>query len=284
MPISLHSVLMLMPAILATGGFISTMVFSFWCETVRFHVRDGINMGPGLGLGGLVKPVSFGPWYRMEIEYGEWTNWDGETELVSYKTCTDYYLDPDIDSKWKLVRAVTIITSVIGGLAAIAMFFVPCLQGRIPGPVWYGMVFVFICILTLFQGLGFLFLSSNACDASTLRGTFFEKLVVSTLYEQECEWDAGMTANIVATVFWFCAGALMVVMGNPPAPPREPAETQDVEYQQNEDGEAEEVKVVKGEVIAEQPVEDVGNVLETVEATPEPAAAEGQESSGCAIM
>jgi hypothetical protein len=81
-------------------------------------------------------------------------------------------------------------------------------------------------------------------------------LGATALYNDECEWDSGSTANVFSTVLWFCTGLAMLALGAPQRPERPPAETQTVTYQQTENPEGGttvvEVNVVKGTAVPKE--------------------------------
>lgn len=240
--------LMLIPALLVSGAFIGSMVFSFWCESIRFPVKDLADTNAFLTD---IDDLLLGPWYQLDIVVDQ-VDVGGNTRIVTRKECVKYELDPDIDSKWKTVRAFTIIAALIGGFSAVAMWFVPCLSGRIPKAIWFFMICVFTAVLPLFQGLTFLLFPSNACD----KNSFTNGWAGVDFYEDECEWAGGSTANVIAVGLYFVAGLVMLVTGPPRAPDVPPPETQEVTYQQEtaKDGTqtAHETKVVKGTAVKEE--------------------------------
>mmetsp|Transcript_14060 Transcript_14060/g.18336 ORF Transcript_14060/g.18336 Transcript_14060/m.18336 type:complete len:285 (-) Transcript_14060:196-1050(-) len=238
--ILLHTIALWVPAMLASGAFISSMLFSFWCESIKF---EPVERNSTLAV---LDVLHFGPWYQLEtyVDYDEVGDY---TRVMTIKECVDWKFDPEIDSKWKAVRAFTVMTAIIGGFATLALWFIPCVRGRINDSLWKGTSLLFCVVLTLFQGLTFLIFRSNACDTnSMLQGV---KAVAGTfLYEDECQWDSGSSANVVSTVMWFCAGLVMIITGPPMASDVGPITVEAVTYQQEkaEDGT---VKVAETQVV-----------------------------------
>ena len=92
----------------------------------------------------------------------------------------------------------------------------------------------FIIVLTLFQGLTFLIFKSNACEDNPVTRALKEELssyartngitareeanfnlTIDQLWEDECSWDSGSSANVVAVICWFLAGVFMLGLGAP---------------------------------------------------------------------
>ena len=182
-----------------------------------------------------------------------------KTRIVTRKNCIDWQHDPTIDSKWKTVKAFTIISAILGGFLTIPLWFTPCLAGRISENTWRAVAIAFTVVLTLFQGLTFLIFKSNACNSNAAVNNIHESLNL-LFYEEECDWDSGSTANVIAVICWFLTGIFMLFTGPPQSPERAPPQTQTVTYQQeiNEDGTqtVTETKVVKGEAIPAPEQED----------------------------
>ena len=235
-----------MPAILATGGTVCSMVSGFWCESIKFEALDPV-------LENIQRDdLHFGPWKQLEVTIETVEIGSGYEKVVTRKECVDWKFDPTIDSKWKAVRAFTIITAIVGGFLAIGLWFVPCLGGRISDTIWRGVAITFTVFLTMFQGLTFLIFSSNACDANSVTLTLQQRY--NTLfYEDECSWDSGSTTNVIAVVLFFLTGITMLISGPPKSPPSKPTETQTVTYEKTtaEDGTQAvvETKVVKGKAV-----------------------------------
>lgn len=128
-----------------------------------------------------------------------------------------------------MVRAFTIITPVIGAFMTIGLLFgALCYYWTATG--WRALAAGYLVVMPVFQGITFLLLESNLCKENPL--------IDLEVYTEDCQWGAGASANVVATVGWFLTGLVMLWMGAPTRPPRPPPETQTVTYQQttNPDG------------------------------------------------
>mmetsp|Transcript_890 Transcript_890/g.1657 ORF Transcript_890/g.1657 Transcript_890/m.1657 type:complete len:270 (+) Transcript_890:52-861(+) len=254
-----NTCLLWIPALLSTGAFCCSMVASFWCETIQFEPNSNLQDEgfPDIQLDSL----HFGPWYQLEVRV-ENIDIGGNTKVTTIQDCVDWETDPDPDSTWKTVRAFTIIVAILGGFATVALWFVPCVRGRITAALWQAVAgCLYVVTLTLFQGLTFLLFRSDACDANAVTRNLEREHGsdewAPRLYEEECSWDTGSSANVISVVLWFATGVAMFVTGPPAAPERAPPETQEVTYQKTQDGGVvEEVKVVQGTAV-EQPVEKV---------------------------
>lgn len=106
-----------------------------WCEFADITLPDG-------------KTASFGPWRYKTFVIVEAPDGD----LWKVDTCGKLDDDWDLDSKWKLARASSIIGPVLGGLSGCALYVSSAAAG-------IGLLFA-----ALFQGLVFFFFDSAACD------------------------------------------------------------------------------------------------------------------------
>jgi hypothetical protein len=227
----------LLPAVLASFAFTLSFVSSFWCESIKFTALERSEDLPD---------VRAGIWYRQDTEVQEIAG-----KYFVRDVCVDYPSGTDLDSEWKTVRAFTIITPVIGGLLTVVLWITPCLY-FLDDTTWRSVALLFIVVITLFQGLTFLLFQSIACTDSPI----LVYLGATALYDNECEWDSGSTANVVSTVLWFCTGLVMLALGAPKRPERPPAETQTVTYQQTQNPEGGttvvQVDVVKGTAVPKE--------------------------------
>lgn len=243
---------------LASLAIMFSMVGSFWCESIVFSA-DGTWLGT---IDFVPSDVQLGPWYQQETVLQSRTNIDGTTYYFVRDVCTDFSGPVDIDSKWKAVRAFSIITPIIAGLLTCLLFFNNCSYYLSDGS-WNKVMFMFLILIPLFQGLSFLLLDSNACnlnpllnanpspdtvDASTWAGW------ISAAYpDGDCAWDKGMSLNVAATVLYFVTALCMKWAGNPQPPPVEPPQTQEVTYERQvaPDGTVQvvETNVIKGTAV-----------------------------------
>mmetsp|Transcript_14022 Transcript_14022/g.38752 ORF Transcript_14022/g.38752 Transcript_14022/m.38752 type:complete len:261 (+) Transcript_14022:91-873(+) len=242
-----------------TTGFaicavIASAIFAFFCKSVKI---EAISVeGADFLLGN--NDLRFGPWTQLRtkvIDVGP-----GLT-IQTQDSCVEWDNNPDIDSKWTAVRAFTIITVVLGALLTLIVSMADCIRPSHIAPLWRPISGCFLIVLPLFQGLTFLLFRSDACDANAVTRNLEREHGsdewAPRLYEEECSWDTGSSANVISVVLWFATGVAMFVTGPPAAPERAPPETQEVTYQKTQDGGVvEEVKVVQGTAV-EQPVEKV---------------------------
>jgi hypothetical protein len=224
----------MIPAVLAGFAFMTSFLFSFWCESIKF---TSVNPTPD------VPDILGGVWYRQDTVYEEVNG-----RIFIRDVCVDYPSGTEIDSKWKTVRAFSIIAPVLGGLLTVILILAPCLY-FLDEMTWRSIAIQFIVVITIFQGLTFLIFQSSACTEQQI-------VQVSGLYNEECEWEAGSTTNVFSIALWFLTGLVMLKIGAPKRPEIPPAETQAVTYQQtmNPDGgtTVAEVAVVKGTAVPKE--------------------------------
>ena len=84
----------------------------------------------------------------------------------------------------------------------------------------YRMIGIFVIIfITLFQGITLILFRSSACeqipllDEVTVNPVIY--LFISLLYPNNCVMTSGTIINIVAIVFWFITGSIMILFGPP---------------------------------------------------------------------
>jgi hypothetical protein len=238
----------MIPALLSAFAFTTAALASFWCETVKFvPSEDTPNSLPSL---------HFGIWYQRQTEV-ESIEVGDNVRVVVRNTCVDYPGSIDIDSSWKTARAFSVMALLIGGLVTFALVLAPCAYSYAGKGRWQSLAIFCLVVLPLFQGLTFLLFQSDAClenpVVSNIRNTEDQQQGLD-FYPDECEWDAGSSANVSAAVLWFVAGLAMLAVGAPRRPERPPPETQQVTYQHTEnlDGTATvaETAVVKGTAIS----------------------------------
>ena len=233
----------LIPIGLACFAFICCFINNFWCDSIQFAVSESADT-PNL------QPVSLGPWNLQKTEVTTISN-GGETRVFVRDVCVQLPDEVEIDSKWKAVRAFSIIVPIVGGLATVAVFLTNCTY-FMSDALWKSIGILFAVVLTLFQGLTFLLLDSNACSMNPLEA-ISPTSEWDEIYSDECEWSSASSANVVSVVGWFLAGLGMLALGAPKRPPRAPAETQTVTYNRtvNADGTTAvvETNVVKGTAV-----------------------------------
>ena len=243
---------------LAVFAVMFSMIGSFFCETVKFTASGEwvgtIDFTP--------TDVHIGPWSQKDTVLVSRTNLAGDTYYYVRDVCTNFSGEVDIDSKWKAVRAFSIMTPIIGGLLAFLILLTNCTY-YLSASTWKNVMVLFGVILPLFQGLSFLLLSSNACGTNPLLSSNPSQDTVTneewigwirSLYpDEECSWDVGMTMNVLSTVLYFGTACCMYYTGVPTQPPQPPPETQEVTYERTvgPDGTVTvaQTKVVKGTAV-----------------------------------
>lgn len=226
-------------------AFTTSALFSFWCDSIQFKLQQGVD-------GNIYTDLHFGPYYQKKTEFVEAPVGD---YLVQEQSCVDWTTDANTDGSLKAVRAFGVMTLVIGGLLAVILWLRPCLGGRISRSQWQTVATICLLLVTPMQALTFLLFQSNACHENPvvelLEGNFGQP---GDLYDSECAWDSGSTANVFSVALWLATGSSMLVLGEPQRPPLSPPETQTVTYQRETkpDGTTvvQEVAVVKGTVVS----------------------------------
>jgi hypothetical protein len=134
----------------------------------------------------------------------------------TYSSCTGYddeYGTPN--TKWNSAKAFSIIAVSVGGIA----LFASCVAFGQP-KLWL-FISLALAITTLFQGLTFLFLSSNAC---TITGDQVNSMInhenTPDMVDigQNCILSSGANAAISATVIWFVSAVAAALAGMKGAP------------------------------------------------------------------
>jgi hypothetical protein len=238
---------------LASLAFMFSLVGSFWCQSIVFST-DGTWPGT---IDFVPSDFKLGPWYQQETVLQSRTNIDGMTNYFVRDVCSDFSGSVDIDSKWKAVRAFSIITPILAGLLTGLLFFNNC-SYYLSERSWNIVMLMFLILIPLFQGLSFLLLDSNACNLNpllnanpspdTVDASTWVEWISAAYPNGDCSWDTGMSLNVAATVLYFVTALCMKWAGNPRPPPVEPPQTQEVTYERQvaPDGT---VKVVEANVI-----------------------------------
>jgi hypothetical protein len=210
----------LVPAFVASFAFMTSFIGNFWCESILFEpdtsaVSTNDNMTTTTVMN---ETLYFGPWYRRETVLQRIPGSGGRERYQVKQVCTAYSGDVNIDAKWKTVRAFSIMAPLLGGLLTIVLYVSPCFM-RLNEAMWKSIAHLFMIVITLFQGLTFLWLrEGSACDPNTpLYGSRSGALdlALSTFYPNECKWGPASTANVFSTSLWFLMGIAMYVIGVP---------------------------------------------------------------------
>mmetsp|Transcript_8868 Transcript_8868/g.14222 ORF Transcript_8868/g.14222 Transcript_8868/m.14222 type:complete len:246 (+) Transcript_8868:415-1152(+) len=180
----------------------------FTCNAVDFEQTNG---------DGAIAVGLFG--YRTKT----YTTVQGDTDTVWVSnTCVDYErLNSDdftytMDKMAESLQALAIALAIIGGFFTVVSCFVPCIP-YFPAKVWKGMGLLFL-ICCIFQGCSLLVLQSSICDDNPVIQYLQEAnpVILETLNDPaKCTRAPGFNFGIAATVFWFVAGIIPLVV---PAP------------------------------------------------------------------
>lgn len=217
-------------------------MYTFRCETVA--VGEDENR------------YQYGVWYRKPSPYEYYATVSGAPDNVadldwsqhirggsgnyasSGGDCYSYDGATEVDGLWKFLRAVSLIAFLLGAGWTVWMFLCNTLcrhRGReVSRFNWNLQVSILGITLAVFQGLGFMFVNTNACSFS----------------DASCEWSTGLRANIASVVLWAVTTALALWFGPSPAIFRTPNPTvQAVTYTRNK---------ITGEVVEKDATEQKG--------------------------
>ena len=151
----------------------------------------------------------------------------------------------ETDAKWKTAQAFSIIATVLGGLAAIAMTSAAC-----DSPTGYWKSYVgLLLLICLSEGLALIFLNSKACDSQEINlntqmsNTTLPFDLVGTL--SACKISSGGILAACAVCVWFLAALISGAAAKGVGESRE-APAQDVEAAEAKRGDVkDEVEVVE---------------------------------------
>lgn len=224
----------------------TSFLANFWCQSIAFTPDAG---EPDL------QTIRVGPWSAAVKVTNSIQNIGGTQYFVEENSCAAFPSGTvEADAKLRTVRAFGIIASVLGGLLLFFLYLSSCLYLVEEGS-WRSVAIFISVFLTLFQGLTFLIFDSAFCTDNSILTAYN----LTNSYSEECTWEQGSTANVIAVVFWFLTGLAMIYNGAPKRPERAPAEMQTVTYQRTELPEGgstvAEVNVVKGTYVPNPPNE-----------------------------
>ena len=125
------------------------------------------------------------------------------------------------------------------------------MAGRVSRGQWQTIAAIYMLVVTPMQALTFLLFSANACRDNPVVALLEQD--AGELYDDDCAWDQGSTANVFGVALWFCTGIAMLWVGEPKPHVPPPAEMQTVSYQRQTmpDGTVavQEVAVIKGTAV-----------------------------------
>lgn len=232
---------MFLPAVLASFGLVTSSLYSFQCESIKFEAQQESDF---------YSDLHFSVFYQKETRYVESP---AGSYLIEQKSCVEWTTDPNMDSTFKFVRVCAVLAPIIGGLLAIILWFRYCLAGRISKGAWRGIACIYAFFVAPLQGLTFLLYRSNACQDNSVVARMEEDFERNDLFQETCEWDEGSTANVFSVFLWFATAIAMLWVGTPVRPAQGPAEHQTVSYERNvlPDGSTavHETVVVKGKAV-----------------------------------
>ncbi|KAL7577852.1 hypothetical protein ACA910_010598 [Epithemia clementina (nom. ined.)] len=222
------------PTILSVGGLLLTLLFGFWCRSFSFDANDYNILVLGQNVTVAASDLHFSPWYMLKTVIQDSYVSSGTLYVTTRDECIEW--GDDEDTKWKFVKAITVIIPVIGGILSCMLCMTPCASEMI-GKFWHCMALTYIVVLTLFQGLAFLIFQSNACEENPVVRSLTEQLQnlvtqlpafsgqdttafanmtdAGVIWENDCSWDKGSSFNVAAVVCWFLAGVAMLAVGAP---------------------------------------------------------------------
>jgi hypothetical protein len=126
--------------------------------------------------------------------------------------CIDYPDGSKFDTKWDSAIGLGITSWVLAGLATIAFCASQCVPNFSLGKVLAIVMF----IVTLFQGLTLLVLSSDNCKA-TKNPVMLAYPELQQYYANKCSMSQGSKMNIAATVFYFFTSVALFCIPSPHA-------------------------------------------------------------------
>jgi len=201
--------------VLATAALVFSLIGNFWCNYAYTPLTftNTINASNSSTYN-----MYYGIWnykYFTTVYYSDGSGMYATT----YASCAGYggqFVTPN--TKWNSAKAFSIIAVCLGGIATIAS----C--AALGKPKLWMIISMVLMITTLFQGLTFLYFSSNACsladslvDYKGTQGNPSSKLVNLSIGD-ECALAAGAKLGISATVFWFVSALAAALAGKKGAP------------------------------------------------------------------
>jgi hypothetical protein len=208
----------LLQALLAVFALITATLASFWCETIKFIPSSRRRLS--------IPSLHFGLWSVRSTTIDN-LGIAGNVRIVVRNTCVSYPSLLNIDSSWKAARAFSVVALILGCVVTLTLVVLSCISSDFTKRSWSLLVVLCLVILPLFQGLTFLILQSNACRDNAVVTSIGILQGVSS-YSDECDWDAGSSANVAAVVLWFAAGMVMLTLGPPERDERSSSRTQEV--------------------------------------------------------
>lgn len=217
-----------LPVVSATLALLCAAVYTFRCETVAVGQDEN--------------RYQYGVWYRKPSKYEYYTMISDASDTISdldwsqhvrggsgnYASsggdCYSYDDATAIDGLWKFLRAISLLAFLLGAGWTVWMLLCNTVCRRRGREVskfnWNLQVIILATTLTILNGLGFLFVNTNACSFS----------------DASCKWSTGLRANVAGVVLWTITGVLALWLGPSPALSRrrETPAVQTVNYIRNQ--------------------------------------------------
>jgi hypothetical protein len=193
------------PVVFSMAAWVVSIWGNFMCDSVKYTPQpkpDLTKLPAGITLPDPLPDISLGLWGHKGLAF--YQNIYGDVYVA--KTCIGFSDEVGLDATWKTAQAFAVLAFVFGFVAMILNCVAPVsdLSGKN-----LKVLAAFYMLVTLFQGLVLLQLSSDLCDNS----------FGGVLYEDECDLSSGIKCTIAATVFYFCAGVACCL-----SPPKEDAD------------------------------------------------------------
>uniref|UniRef100_A0A7S2K978 Uncharacterized protein n=1 Tax=Leptocylindrus danicus TaxID=163516 RepID=A0A7S2K978_9STRA len=200
-----------LPSIFVTVAFILSVCAHAVCDFTERTVTLELN---GTMNSGAVITAQNQTFLSFSRGVGFWS-YEGVGDYQGI--CLQYPDNFDRDSAWKAGQAFGVMSSVIGGLTMIALWFASCVPFSETAFRMCGAILIFV---TLFEGLTFLLLdSSQLCKDFVL-------IDGMNPFSVECTMARGMRLGISAVVFWFISSVGCCSFSPPEVPPDRPARRQ----------------------------------------------------------
>jgi hypothetical protein len=185
-------------------GLILSLVGNFYCGfSSRKVVATSVD-NPNLSTeftfnAGIWSYEDYAVWYSVG---------DGVLYYKVRSFCVPWNSRDDIvvDGRWMTARIFTVLASVLAGTVVIGTTCLFANDGSVDEAKF---VFVAMCLITLCQGLIFLYFPSNGCkDGSHISDQGDAKYLIEW---DNCELSSGAVCAIVSTCFFFLSSMLFMI-------------------------------------------------------------------------
>ena len=187
----------------AVVAFFLAWMGTLGCQFIQFDLKTTSNYTTKDTIN-----VHFGIWYRQSVELYNYTQ-SGGGGYYQVSTCTGYSDDFDTDTSWVAARAFSTLVLILGGIALLIRLVTCCCcmidKQSENVPRVNGIIYL---LVTLFQGLTLLILSSKLCQNNDDITKMENSNVIIYSFPDKCNLSRGAKCIISATVLWFFAGIL----------------------------------------------------------------------------